>query len=246
MILSFAHRYIFIHNRKAAGTAVKLALYPALGSRDIAVGGWAKAMVSGVPVNRRQRVAPFRPSQVRETAAAFLKKRDWPWVVNRASKDVAAREFGLSYGHHTATEVQRAFPEEWATYVKFTIVRNPYDRLYSDYRWRVRNGEVSYLRYLRALRDGDDLGGLVSPAWDAWEHLAVGGELALDHYCRFEDLATSLTEVLGAHAIPWSGRLARVNAGVGNVRYGDAYGEEERELVTMLCSRELTAFGYSL
>jgi hypothetical protein len=179
------------------------------------------------------------------TVEALRKGHGWPWTVNRASKIVAAQEFGLTYGHPTAGEVRRAFPEEWANYVKFTVVRNPFDRMYSDYRWRVRHGEVSFLRYLRALRDSDDLGGLVSPAWDAWQYLAVGEELALDHYCRFENLPASLSDVLAVHSIPWTGGLARVNARAGSARYLDAYGEEERELVTMLCSRELTAFGYS-
>jgi hypothetical protein len=248
MILSFAHRYVFVHNRKAAGTAVKLALYPTLGPKDVAVGGWIEARLAGVPVNRRQRLAPFRAAQLRRTSEALRDRRDWSWIVNRASKSAAVHEFGVTFGHPTAGEIRRAFPEEWERYVKFTIVRNPYDRMYSDFRWRTRgrsrDEEVSFLRYLTALRDGEDLGGLVSPSWDAWQHLTVDGELVLDHYCRFEDLPTSFSDVLTANGIPWRGSLERVNAGAGGSRYVDAYGEEERELVAALCWRELAAFGY--
>src|SRR5882724_1403834 len=47
--------------------------------------------------------------------------------------------------HWTAADIQRAFPEKYATYFKFSFVRNPWNMVVSRYHWsrfhQVENGQ---------------------------------------------------------------------------------------------------------
>lgn len=43
-------------------------------------------------------------------------------------------------GHRSAMAFQRKYPDQFKAYLKFTLVRNPYDRLVSAYFWIARGG----------------------------------------------------------------------------------------------------------
>lgn len=36
-------------------------------------------------------------------------------------------------GHHTPQQLKKKFPKEWETYKKFAVIRNPWDRMVSNY-----------------------------------------------------------------------------------------------------------------
>ena len=52
MILSHQQRFIFVHSRKTAGSAITAALNHHLGPRDIQLGAWPEAIASGDEINK--------------------------------------------------------------------------------------------------------------------------------------------------------------------------------------------------
>ena len=49
---------------------------------------------------------------------------------------------GRSTHHYTTMEIKNMFPESFLSYYKFSIIRNPYDRLLSEYYWKYSNNKT--------------------------------------------------------------------------------------------------------
>ena len=53
MIISYKHKFIFIHCRRVAGTSIETLLSRFLGHNDILIGNWPSCYQSGVIPNKR-------------------------------------------------------------------------------------------------------------------------------------------------------------------------------------------------
>jgi len=112
MIVSHAHRFIFLKTRKTGGTSMELALRQICGDDDI--------------------ITPVSPDD--EILGASLGARG---PQNFMLPDVSlrnhlpAREIKTLLG-----------PDIWDSYYKFTIERNPFDKAISLYYWSCRNREI--------------------------------------------------------------------------------------------------------
>ena len=154
--------------------------------------------------------------------------------------------------------------EEFARLFKFSFVRNPYERIVSEYRYR------NYFAH-RSFRDFV-LHKLPRPGWDDdYRHVMPqydmlhdsGGRLLVDFVGRFEHLQRDFTEVcarLGIedaelpHRNPSNKRSRTLKRRVrtfvfrngehGTRRYTDFYDDETREAVARLYRRDIEAFGY--
>jgi hypothetical protein len=107
MLISHVHQFIYLKTRKTAGTSVEMAFQPwAAGnsSAEVVEKTHAKVSVNGIIGSRMIRNADYRPA-------------DKIW-----------------YNHMPAEEIERRMaPRLWERYLKFAVVRNPFDKVVSNF-----------------------------------------------------------------------------------------------------------------
>lgn len=179
------------------------------------------------------------------------------------------RVFGLSWENHKDLQRYTAelSPAIIAGYYKFAIVRNPWDRLLSDYNYqrkksRPRDSKLFLYRdtgeqrnfrdWVRAAFDNPyryqpaQWGGEVSPGVHRWspqiDWITIDGYRRLDFVARLEHLAEEFPVICRALGIP-PVRLPRRNRRL-HAHYSWYYDDATRELVADYYARDIAAFGY--
>lgn len=168
----------------------------------------------------------------------------------------------VARGHLTA--------HQFESYFKFSFVRNPWDRIVSEYKYRGYPVKVDFKTYL--------FKHLPAPGWtDGYCHVVPqydflhdeGGRLLVDFVGRYETLQADFDKVCARVGIPPT-RLPRVNRSLEEARprsfrdlrkqvrraiwsrerqhtfphYTDYYDDESRELVGRLFRKDVEAFSY--
>jgi chondroitin 4-sulfotransferase 11 len=178
------------------------------------------------------------------------------------------RVFGIGWQDHK--DIARYALEEpaaFSSYFKFAIVRNPWDRLLSDYNYqrkksrpeasklflRKENGDRrSFREWLEAaLADparypGSQWGGDVSAGIHRWspqiDWLRVRGAIAVDEIIRLEELREDLPRIwtrLGLQSRPLPHRNRRFHW-----HYSWYYDEVSRRMVADYYAEDVDTFGY--
>lgn len=161
------------------------------------------------------------------------------------------------FQHDSAAEIRRKVPEEiWRGYFKFSIARNPWDRVVSDFSWQARNrpelqpkpGLTHRLglpfdefaetqKLFRAFLQGD---------WKTNDRFYLAdGELCVDFIIRYERLADDLAEVCRRVGLPPL-TLPHLKSGLrkNGHSYRDYYDEGTRGMVTERHHNDIRLFGY--
>ncbi len=137
--------------------------------------------------------------------------------------------------------VRRRFPDRWGRATKFTVVRNPWDRLVSG--WRYVAADRPLRELLLNLPERTDR--------HRWHHVTrtqseflvdESGRLIPDHILRFESLQEDMNrfcESVGLTPIP----LPHVNR-TSRQEYRAYYDDETRGMVADLFRRDIELFGY--
>ena len=165
MLISYTHRFIFIHNYKAAGTSVRSALAP-------------YALVRPASNRMLQQLLHRRPD-----AGMRLER----WLTRSRLTPVLLR-LGLQRfpRHNRAVALRERLPDRlWTEYFKFGFVRNPWDREVSTFGMRKRRGdfpaEYGFERYI-----GEYLPAHALPQSDLF--CDAEGQVLVDCIGRFESL----------------------------------------------------------
>lgn len=256
MIVSHRNRYIFMHCRKAAGTSITVFLARYHGVDDIQVGAWHHCYEAGIRPNRRfwLDLAHWRPvgSLVRSVARGPRRtlRRQWIRTLNEAHKARYRPLFGGNPSHPPAMTVRAFDPVSWESYFKFCFVRNPYERVVSDYLWRrkVTGAADSFREFLVALNRGHGDGRMVPENWDNSEIYTIDGALAVDFVGRVEDLEADMAKVVDQIGLPAETvemPRSRARSAADRSDYREWYGPEERRLVERIYGDEIERFGYS-
>ncbi|OOY12508.1 hypothetical protein BMG00_01230 [Thioclava marina] len=253
MILSHAHRFIFLHNRKTAGSSISVALARYLGPEDLQLSAIVETLREGIPLTARVKREANR--QMNGTLPLFrlLGPKLYGRVVTRAIDHSYRPLLGRKPPHSPAATIERAFPQEWRGYTKFCVVRNPWDKTVSDYFWRIKGKDSppSFSDYVHALAKGDTLGGIVPLEFhDNWPLYSINNQIAADRIIRYETLAEGLKDTLAAIGIDWDGWLPHAKSGTRKsaARKGDYrshYDDETSALVAELYAPEIAAHGYA-
>lgn len=163
--------------------------------------------------------------------------------------------------HCTAKDVKKHFAseEQWSNYFKFSIVRNPFDRIVSSYNWICRKikpcGFRDFLLFNHFVFRTGPFKEVLNPDLThqarnryhqikpSIDYLFEDDILLVDYVGKFENLKDEwnfICEKLGAKIkLPHRNKLSR-----DDKHYRDYYNDETREFVSQTYKKDLEIFGY--
>lgn len=176
------------------------------------------------------------------------------WGGNRWHKLLSRAGFGIHYHryafrlHSPLIHAERAMPHElFQRYFKFAFVRNPWDRLVSEYEF-IRN-QPDHARHQRMMRmEFAEYAKYQSGREDAHQYRVLvnrKGELAMDFVGRFENLKADLATVSERIQVDFQ-NLSHDNKNKAKKRpYQSYYNTELRRQVGEWWARDVEMFDYS-
>lgn len=161
-------------------------------------------------------------------------------------------------GHHTIWLYQMIFtPEEFSRFFKFSVVRNPWDRLASAY-FFLKNGGMNEFdrawadKTLSAFADFNSFvrGWVNEHNIETWVHfqpqtsfLCLNGKLMVDYVAHMETLEQDFQYICRQLHIDGK-TLHTVNARKKTADYRQHYTDETREIVARVYAGDINLFGY--
>lgn len=267
MIVSHRYRFIFLHGQKTAGSSVSLSLLRHLDGDDI----WLNAPSHGILVDAlRAGIVPApiaHPdvmSHIREVCGADLTARlqqSPARLMLPEMRTVAAAFHQLQpppppgpkvlggWQHvHAAPAREYVGRRTWDAYYKFSIERNPWDRLVSLYWWRWRKNprrQVPFRTFVEAACSGDIDEAKRARAREAsnWPIYAIDDELVVDDVVDYGRLTEGLTAIADRVGLAFDGWLPRLKS--GSRRDPVVFDREMSDMVRDAFHREIEMFGYS-
>ncbi|MCK4788788.1 MAG: sulfotransferase family 2 domain-containing protein [Desulfobacteraceae bacterium] len=252
-IVSHRHKFIFLKTLKTAGTSIEFFLYRFLGENDIVRTSIEDGVVQGIyPRNY------FKNSwrdhtlgdvvglgrSIRNKLYQRVRGQQSSWTIHERWREKFRQ-------HMPAREVRKRVGESvWNNYYKFSVERNPWDRMVSLYYWRTHGFQdpVDFKIFILAMKEGNrkKLRELKGWSFSNWDIYAQGSEVVVDKLCKLENLNHELEEVLEYIGLDIDLDLPRAKSHTRkNKNYREMYDEESMQLVAELFSREIELLGYS-
>jgi hypothetical protein len=227
MILSHAHKFIYIKTYKTGSTSIEAALSAVCGPDDVITE--ASEQLRG---HRKQPARNYRIEHPQKPQRPLLKR-----LLMRPEKHYHP-SVGY-YEHMPAWRVRTYCGEDvWRSYFKFTFERNPWDRQVSWYHYKTKSKSVrpSFAAFNRDRRRA------YVENYDLYE---IDGAIAVDYLGRYEELERGFAEVLARIGLSGRVELPRTNVSKDRDDYRTYYDAASRDLVARWYQREITHFGYT-
>ena len=260
MIISRKHRFIFIHNRKTAGTSVTVSLSRYLGPWDIQIGHYKETINEGINPNLYSYARVLHPRVF--CGLYFLAKLFSCFPKRKYSVQKAfSHSFGVAVikswnsrwvenkleNHSSLKNVRNRFSKEWENYLKFCVVRNPWDQVVSAYHWDVQKrfklNKPSFCKWFQENFQNEPYRWRKS--LDASFYCRIDGQLAIDYVVKYENLLNDLLFVCKKVGLDWDGWLPNEK---GNIRtnrdYRGWYNDAMRQCVAEAYQKDIEEFGY--
>lgn len=231
MIISHAHRFIFLKTQKCAGTSVEMALSMICGPDDV-VSSW------GAVDAEQQHQVGCEPRNI-EIPLAY---RPYTWQLRQLMRLRTAHRGVRYHGHMSASKIRQSMDARlFDAYRKVTIVRNPWDREVSLYFWHYRDNEnrPPFERYVRLPR--------YRPERKTFDLYSIDGRIVADTILRYENLQddySNFVKSLGVDVPPELPRAKGKFRPQSKRNYRDLYSTTTRDVVARRYAREIEAFGY--
>ncbi len=220
MLISRSKQFIYLKTRKTAGTSVEVY--------------FEKYCVD--PAERHE-----------ETHYRSEMESEWGVIGHRGPKSGARRW----YNHMPAQTVLSLIGQEaWDSCHKFCVVRNPFDKVVSNF-WfqlsesqRIRLSAVDF-RVVRALFGSWVALGALPQDQEVYK---IDGQVVVNQIVRYENLLPDVESVCSRLAIPWDpGRLPRFKSEyrVRGESFPEYYDSRSAALVAGAFAWELEHFGYA-
>jgi hypothetical protein len=232
MIVSHKYRFIFLKTSKTAGTSVEIALSRFCGPDDIAT----RVSDEDEVIRSEQHgwEAPLYPARFSQYSPV-----DW----YRYAKDNKRKQY--YYNHIPARKLKRRLSRQvWDSYFKFCIVRNPWDRVISQYHWRYRSIPEDQRPGIEAFLDSRHVRSLQRKGFQLY---TIGGKPVVDTICRYESLAEDLEKVRMDLGLPDPVDLPQAKAGHRKDKrhYREILSDSARDRIAEMFREEIELMGYS-
>jgi sulfotransferase famil protein len=226
MIISHAHRFIFIKTNKTAGTSIEAALTAICGDQDV---------ITPFRAENEQYRTGRGPQNYRIDHPLKPKRPLWRTLLARPER-YWHPSVGF-YEHMPAWRIRDYVGEEvWRSYYKFAFDRNPWDRQVSWYFYKTKSKRrrPSFEQFMRSriafVRN--------------YELYAMDGDLAVDFVGRFETLHDDLASVLKTIGVSEELALPKTNVSDSG-DYRSYYTPELRDRVASWYAPEIKLLGYA-
>ncbi len=235
MILSRRNRFVFVKTIKTASTSIELFLSRFAGPDDV---------ITYLP--------PPDEAIRRETGGRGPQNCYNPsWKRNLLRLSGKSRHDAAHSIHHniSAAELRSRFPNEWETFLTFTIVRNPFDRAISKF-FNDHKGEAIVRRQQSRHHTDAQINAYICALPDTdltnWHLYADGDGILVKDVIRYESLADDLGKVLHKMGLEAAIELPRAKGSwrLDHRHYSEILDSRTRARIETAASRELQAFGY--
>lgn len=216
MIISHRHKFVYVKTRKTASTSLEIALSRFCGPDDV--------ITKIVPKDQALRAS-----------------LGYPGPQNEFVRDASGGTFEL-LNHAPAAVARDLLGERFRDYCMFTIERNPFDRVISQYWWEVQGMAEPPPISLFLERARPEL-------LSNWHLYATDDQLIVDHVGRYESLDESLAFIAERLALgcPIVLPERKVKSEFRRDRrpWREVLSTADRLFVERVCHHELAAFGYA-
>jgi hypothetical protein len=229
MILSHAHKFIYVKTYKTGSTSIEAALSAICGPDDVITE--ASEQLRGV---RQKPAQNFRIDHPAKPGRSL-----WKTLLLRPERHYHP---SVGYYEHMPAWRIRTYAGEavWREYFKFSFERNPWDRQVSWYHYKTKS------RPADARPTFDDFNRDRRRAFvENWSLYTQEDQVTLDFVGRYESLDDDFGEVLAKLGL--SGRVTLPRENVSRSRkgsYRDVYSESSRALIADWYAPEIAHFGY--
>ncbi|MEZ5774664.1 MAG: sulfotransferase family 2 domain-containing protein [Hyphomicrobiaceae bacterium] len=228
MILSHAHRFIYIKTYKTASTSIEAALSAVCGPDDVITE--ASEQLRGARKQPAQNYRIEHPDKPRRPL--------WKRALLRPEKHYHP---SVGYYEHMPAWRVRTYCGEavWRSYYKFSFERNPWDRQVSWYHYKTKSraSRPSFAAFNRDTKRA---------RVENWDLYTMKGEICLDFVGRYESLQEDFAHVLERIGLVGRVELPRTNVSKGKTEdYRSYYDAESREMIARWYAPEIAHFGYA-
>jgi hypothetical protein len=229
MIVSHAHKFIFLKTKKTAGTSIELALTKLCGDDDI--------ITPLTEVDEAKRAGG--------RAAQNWCLHSW-WgsprpIWKRRLFKFTAEDYGF-YNHMPAEAAKALLNDDkvWNSYFKFAFDRNPWDRQVSFYHHRYRR-EASPPPFAEFIHNDR------RARINNYEIYSIGGDVAVDFVGRFETLEADFKHALSQIGLSLDEELPRAKTTFrkSDAPYRSYYDSDTRDIVGNWYAREIKLLDYA-
>lgn len=191
MIISHKHKFIFVKNYKTAGSSIESYLYPFLGEKDVIAQTEDYLGKNNFgDFDDIEEIYGYLPQKSVEKKLKF-KMRYYPhmpiWLIKKRVSDDIFNE-----------------------YLKFCVVRNPYDLLISAFHWENKsvskiNLKEKFFEYIESIKNSE----LKDHGTFNINNISTkdGKKILTDKIINFDILDRELSEVFKKLKIPFEGKL---------------------------------------
>jgi len=142
--------------------------------------------------------------------------------------------------HMPASEWKKTDPPRFNDYFTFSFVRNPWDRVLSDYFWHLREGgfkqkDFNREDFLKHIKTGG------THPWSQWWMVSDGKKVIVDFVGKFENINEDWAFVAKKLGLPQT--LSHRNK-TKHKHYSHYYDEETKKAVVDRFPEDIEKFGY--
>jgi hypothetical protein len=245
MVISHKYRFIFVKTGKTAGTSIECFLSDICGEQDILT-PFAYPEEGHRPRNWRKLYNPL--PDVQYCMSAGLMHAYWKRI---GYEFLQRKKYTM---HMPAWQIRlRVGPKIWDDYFKWSVERNPFDKVISGWHyWQWKYGvKLSMDEYLGKIKSAirSRKHGVGSLPWNFMNYTDPStGNPLVDRVVKYEQLHEGLGEVFAKLGISFSPDL--LPRAKGSIRkdakpYGDVLTPDQRAVVAQLFKDELDLHGYA-